>query len=109
MIRVLREGVPRCRFRPASRSRTTSAEQMNVLLLAHGLPVGGAEVMIAALARWLHREAVGVEVGCLDLVGSLGEALRSEGVPWSATAAGPGRTCSFPGGSPGTCDAERSR
>jgi glycosyltransferase involved in cell wall biosynthesis len=69
---------------------------MNVLLLAHGLPVGGAEVMIAALARWLHRESVGVEVGCLDLVGSLGEALRSEGVPVVCYGRRPGKDLFLP-------------
>jgi glycosyltransferase involved in cell wall biosynthesis len=69
---------------------------MNVLLLAHGLPVGGAEVMIAALARWLHREAVSVEVGCLDLVGSLGEALRSEGVPVVCYGRRPGKDLLLP-------------
>ena len=69
---------------------------MNVLLLAHGLPVGGAEVIIAALARWLHREGVGVEVGCLDLVGSLGEALRSEGIPLVCYGRRPGKDLLLP-------------
>jgi glycosyltransferase involved in cell wall biosynthesis len=52
--------------------------------------------MIAALARWLHRQAVGVEVGCLDCVGSLGEALRSEGVPVVCYGRRPGRDLLLP-------------
>jgi glycosyltransferase involved in cell wall biosynthesis len=52
--------------------------------------------MIAALARWLHREEVGVEVGCLDLVGSLGETLRSEGVPVVCYGRRPGKDLLLP-------------
>jgi glycosyltransferase involved in cell wall biosynthesis len=52
---------------------------LKVLLLVHGLPVGGTEVMVCHLARYLRGAGVEVEVGCLDLVGELGEELRRDG------------------------------
>jgi len=52
---------------------------LKVLLLVHGLPVGGTEMMVCHLARYLRGVGVEVEVGCLDVVGELGEDLRREG------------------------------
>jgi len=52
---------------------------VKALLLVHGLPVGGTEVMVCHLARRLRSAGVDVELGCLDLVGELGEELRSDG------------------------------
>ena len=54
-------------------------EPMRVLLLVHGLPVGGTEVMACHLARGLRARGETVEVGCLDELGELGELLRAEG------------------------------
>ena len=53
---------------------------MRVLILSHGLPIGGTEVMICHLARRLR--AIGIEavVGCLDVIGELGETLRNDGI-----------------------------
>ncbi len=55
---------------------------MKVLMLIHGLPVGGTEVMVCHLVRYLRRFSVDVEVGCLDEIGELGEGLIAEGVPF---------------------------
>jgi|SoiMethySBSTD1v2_1073268.scaffolds.fasta_scaffold26315_3 glycosyltransferase involved in cell wall biosynthesis len=54
---------------------------MRVLFLVHGLPVGGTEVMVCHLVQRLRGRGVDVTVGCLDVVGELGETLRSSGVP----------------------------
>lgn len=52
---------------------------MRVMTLVHGLAVGGAETMVAALARHLRSAGNDVEIGCLDEVGALGEDLRAGG------------------------------
>ena len=52
---------------------------MKVLLLVHGLPVGGTEMMVCHLARWLRGECVEVAIGCLDQIGELGATLADEG------------------------------
>ncbi len=49
-------------------------------MLVHGLGIGGAEVVVSSLTRWLRGRNAEVEVGCLDEVGTLGEELRKEGV-----------------------------
>lgn len=54
---------------------------MKVLLLVHGLDVGGAEVMIAGLARHLRSAGDVVEIGCLGALGTIGTELRAEGFP----------------------------
>jgi glycosyltransferase involved in cell wall biosynthesis len=54
---------------------------VKILVLAHGLSIGGTEVVVTNLTRWLRGHGVDVEVGCLDEVGELGEKLRLEGVP----------------------------
>lgn len=51
---------------------------MNLLLLVHGLPIGGTEVMVCHLARWLRRGGLRVSVGCLDELGELGRQLIAE-------------------------------
>lgn len=48
--------------------------------LLHGLRVGGAEVLVARLARRL-RQRYTFRFVCLDELGSLGEELRAEGFP----------------------------
>ena len=48
--------------------------------LMHGLRVGGAEVVVARLARRL-RDRYRFCFTCLDELGTLGEELRSEGFP----------------------------
>jgi glycosyltransferase involved in cell wall biosynthesis len=51
-----------------------------VCQLVHGLRVGGAEVLVARLARRL-RDRFHFHFVCLDELGSLGEELRGEGFP----------------------------
>jgi len=51
---------------------------MNLLLLVHGLPIGGTEVMVCHLARWLRRGGLRVSIGCLDELGELGRQLIAE-------------------------------
>jgi glycosyltransferase involved in cell wall biosynthesis len=48
--------------------------------LIHGLRIGGAEMLVARLARCLRRD-FSFRFICLDELGSLGEELRSEGFP----------------------------
>lgn len=52
---------------------------MRILLLVHGLPVGGTEVMVCHLARRLRATGNSVVIGCLDAIGDLGLNLRAEG------------------------------
>ena len=47
--------------------------------LAHGLPVGGAEVLIDRFARSL-RHRYRIVVACLDEIGELGEQLAADGI-----------------------------
>ena len=54
---------------------------MKVMMLVHGLAIGGAEIVASNLARFLRGRGIDVEFGCLDLVGSLGEKLRGDGFP----------------------------
>lgn len=52
-----------------------------VVILADSLVVGGAERVIQALAEDLPGEGFSVRVGCLRAAGTVGEELRSSGVP----------------------------
>lgn len=52
---------------------------MKLLLLVHGLPIGGTEVMACHLARRLRTRGLAVAVGCLDVVGELGLGLADDG------------------------------
>jgi glycosyltransferase involved in cell wall biosynthesis len=52
---------------------------VRLLLLVHGLPMGGTEVMVAHLARRFRTQRLEVTIGCLDEVGDLGRALLAEG------------------------------
>jgi glycosyltransferase involved in cell wall biosynthesis len=61
-----------------------------VLVLVHGLGVGGAEVMIGHLARHLRAAGAQVEIGCLGELGRLGEELREEKFPVVVHARRPG-------------------
>src|SRR5438105_1833184 len=60
-----------------------------VCQLLHGLRVGGAEVLVARLARRL-RERYRFHFLCLDELGSLGEELRAEGFPVEVLGRRPG-------------------
>lgn len=51
---------------------------MKVLLLVHGLGLGGAETIVCALARHLRAAGAAVEIGCLGELGELGDELRGE-------------------------------
>ncbi len=62
--------------------------------MIHALPVGGAEVCVAQLARHLAHRGEDVEVGCLDSVGILGERLRAQGIPVVSFARRPGKDLS---------------
>ena len=57
--------------------------------LLHGLRVGGAEVLVARLARKL-RERYRFRFVCLDELGTLGEELRAEGFPVEVAGRRPG-------------------
>jgi glycosyltransferase involved in cell wall biosynthesis len=52
---------------------------LRVLILVHGLPVGGTETMACLLARGLRARGVEVAVGCLDEIGELGHGLAGDG------------------------------
>ncbi len=54
---------------------------MKVLLLIHGMGLGGSESMVAALARYLIGRGDAVEIGCLGVLGRLGAELRAAGMP----------------------------
>ncbi|MBI4605063.1 MAG: glycosyltransferase [Planctomycetes bacterium] len=69
---------------------------MNVLLLVHGLPVGGTETMVCCLARRLRNEGLGVAIGCLDLAGELGEEMAAEGFPVDLFSRKPGLDIALP-------------
>jgi glycosyltransferase involved in cell wall biosynthesis len=70
---------------------------MNILLLVHGLPVGGTEMMVCHLARRLRVEGHDVAIGCLDLVGELGLGLEAEGFPVELYGRKPGLDLGLPG------------
>jgi glycosyltransferase involved in cell wall biosynthesis len=53
---------------------------VKAMLLVHGLEVGGAETMIAQLARYLRRHGDTVEIGCLGMLGVLAEELRRDAI-----------------------------
>jgi L-malate glycosyltransferase len=53
---------------------------VRLLLLAHGLPVGGTEMVVCHLARRLRSHGFEVAIGCLDEVGDLGRELVAEGL-----------------------------
>ena len=69
---------------------------MKVLLLVHGLVVGGAEVMVAHLARHLRAGGDTVEIGCLGELGPIGEELRAEGLRVVVHARQPGFDATLP-------------
>ncbi len=54
---------------------------MKVLLIVHGLPIGGTEIMVSGLVRHCRSRGVEVEIGCLDERGELGDTLAAEGFP----------------------------
>ncbi len=68
---------------------TPSAHRPTVCHVVHGLGVGGAEMLVADMIRGLSSEFRGV-VACLDEVGSIGEALRADGVPLTLLSREPG-------------------
>lgn len=70
---------------------------MKVLILVHGLPVGGTERMVTDLVRWLRARDVSVWIGCLDELGTFGEALAREGVPCRVFGRRPGTDLRLPG------------
>ena len=53
---------------------------MTLLLLVHGLPLGGTEIMVSHLARHFRDRGVSPIVGCLDEIGELGKALMADGI-----------------------------
>ncbi len=64
---------------PTSR-RGAPTDGPRICQLVHGLPIGGAEVIVDRLVRRLGDEFP-MAVACLDEVGQLGEALVAAGVP----------------------------
>ncbi|MGH7859781.1 MAG: glycosyltransferase, partial [Candidatus Binatia bacterium] len=69
---------------------------MKVLMLVHGLGVGGTEFVVFHLARFLRRSGVDVDVGCLDVVGALGDELRRQGFRVACYQRKPGLDLSLP-------------
>jgi len=69
---------------------------VKVLLLVHGLDVGGAESMLAHLARHLRAAGDAVEIGCLGELGTIGAELREEGISVVVHARGPGFDATLP-------------
>jgi L-malate glycosyltransferase len=59
--------------RPATRRR------INVCQVVHGLPIGGAEVLVNRIVRALG-DRYRFVIACLDQVGELGESLAADGV-----------------------------
>lgn len=55
--------------------------RIRVVVVNSNLNVGGAERVLAEIARRMNRERFDVEVLCLYEAGPIGEALRAEGVP----------------------------
>jgi len=56
-----------------------TARRLTVCQVVHGLPVGGAEVLVSRTIRAL-RDRYRFVVACLDQVGELGDALVDEGI-----------------------------
>ena len=69
---------------------------MKVLLLVHGLPVGGTEVMVSHLARRFCTAGIRVAIGCLDEIGELGADLEAAGFPVELYSRRPGFDSSLP-------------
>jgi glycosyltransferase involved in cell wall biosynthesis len=60
-----------------------------ICTLVHGLPIGGAEVLVARMVRGLSNRYRFI-VACLDQVGELGEGLIAEGMDVVCLGRGPG-------------------
>ena len=54
--------------------------KINLLIVAAGLNIGGAEVVIRELVRALDREHFNVTVCCIKVCGVIGDELLREGV-----------------------------
>lgn len=52
--------------------------RINVCQLVHGLPIGGAEVLVSRIVRALG-DRYHIVIACLDQIGELGESLSGEG------------------------------
>lgn len=53
--------------------------KINLLIIAAGLGIGGAEVVIQHLARAIDRERFNLLICCVKALGPVGEALRADG------------------------------
>lgn len=53
--------------------------KINLLIIAAGLGIGGAEVVIQHLARAIDRERFNLLICCIKAIGPVGEALRADG------------------------------
>jgi hypothetical protein len=54
--------------------------RLNVCQVVHGLPIGGAEVLVSRIVRRLD-DRFRFVIACLDHIGELGESLADEGIP----------------------------
>lgn len=64
---------------PSEPCLPAARERINVCQVVHGLPIGGAEVLVSRIVRELsdrHRFVI----ACLDQIGELGESLADEGI-----------------------------
>lgn len=64
---------------PSEVGRVAARRRINVCQVVHGLPIGGAEVLVSRIVRRLEDRCRFV-IACLDQVGELGESLAADGV-----------------------------
>ena len=64
-------------------------EKINLLIVAAGLGIGGAEVVIQHLARAIDRERFNLIICCIKGLGPVGEALRADGFEIVVLSEGP--------------------
>ncbi len=69
---------------------------MKVMMLVHGLGVGGAEAMICHVASHLRDRGADVEIGCLGELGRMGEELQAAGADVVVHRRKPGFDASLP-------------
>jgi hypothetical protein len=71
---------PPSRLASGNLEQSAEGRRINVLLLASGLGIGGAETVMRDLARTLERRRFNVSVCCLKERGLIGEDLVREGI-----------------------------
>lgn len=59
---------------------SNSPRKLNLLIVAAGLGIGGAEVVIQHLARSIDRDRFNLTICCIKALGPIGEAMIAEGI-----------------------------